>query len=80
MNDDVEQLVIRIVMEQLSVGEDEIILSANFTDDLGANEIDKVVLIESFKEEFGVEIPDDAAKTILTVGDAIKVLHKATGL
>jgi acyl carrier protein len=72
-----EQLVIRIVMEQLSVGEDEIIPSANFTDDLGASEIDKVVLIESFKEEFGVEIPDDSAKTIVTVGDAIK-LEKAS--
>jgi acyl carrier protein len=80
VNDDVEQLVIRIVMEQLSVGEDEISPSANFTDDLGASEIDKAVLIESFKEEFGVEIPNDAAKTILTVGDAIKFLHKATGL
>lgn len=80
MNDDVEQLVIRVVMEQLSVGEDEISPSANFTDDLGASEIDKAVLIESFKEEFGVEIPNDAAKTILTVGDAIKFLHKATGL
>ena len=48
MNDDVEQLVIRIVMEQLSVGEDEISPSANFTDDLGASEIDKAVLIEFF--------------------------------
>jgi acyl carrier protein len=73
VNENVEQLVIRSVMEQLSV-----IPSANFTDDLGANEIDKVVLIESFKEEFGVEIPDDAAKTILTVGDAIKFLEKAS--
>ncbi|MDQ6867602.1 MAG: acyl carrier protein [Pseudomonadota bacterium] len=63
-------------MEQLSVGEDEVIPSANFTDDLGANETDKVVFIETFKEEFGVEIPDDAAKTILTVGDAIKFLEK----
>ena len=80
MNGNVEQLVVRIVMEQLSVGEDEIIPSASFTKDLGASEIDKVVLIETFKEEFGVEIPDDAAKTILTVGDAIKFLHKATGL
>jgi acyl carrier protein len=73
VNENVEQLVIRIVMEQLSVAEDEII-----PNDLGANEIDKVVLIESFKEEFGVEIPDDAAKTILTVGDAIKFLEKAS--
>ena len=43
MNENVEQLVIRIVMEQLSVGEDEVIPSANFTDDLGANVIDKAV-------------------------------------
>ena len=78
MKDDVEQLVIGIVMEQLSVGEDEVVPSANFTDDLGASEIDKVVPIETFKEDFGVEIPDDAAKNILTVGDAIKFLEKAT--
>jgi acyl carrier protein len=78
MSENVEQLVKRIVMEQLSVGEDEVIPSANFMDDLGASEIDKVVLIESFKEEFGVEIPDDAAETIVTVGDAIKFLEKAS--
>ena len=78
MNDNVEQLVIGILMEQLSVGEDEIIPSASFTKDLGASEIDKVVLIESFKEEFGVKIPDDAAKTIVTVGDASKFLEKAS--
>ena len=65
-------------MEQLSSGEDEIIPSANFTDDLGASEIDKVVLIESFKEEFGVEIPAHAAKTTVTVGDAVKFLEKAS--
>jgi acyl carrier protein len=78
VNENVEHLVKMIVMEELSVGEDEVIPSANFTDDLGANESDKVVLIESFKEEFGVEIPDDAARTILTVGDAIKFLEKAS--
>ena len=50
--------------------------SANFIDDLGADSLDTVELVMAFEEEFGVEIPDDAAETILTVGDAVSFLEK----
>jgi acyl carrier protein len=49
---------------------------ANFIDDLGADSLDTVELVMAFEEEFNVEIPDDAAETIVTVGDAIKFLEK----
>jgi len=51
---------------------------ASFIDDLGADSLDTVELVMAFEEEFGCEIPDDAAETILTVGDAIKFLEKNT--
>ena len=50
--------------------------SASFIDDLGADSLDTVELVMAFEEEFGCEIPDDAAETILTVGDAVKFLEK----
>ena len=51
---------------------------ASFIDDLGADSLDTVELVMAFEEEFGVEIPDDAAETILTVGDAVKYIDKAS--
>ena len=65
-----------IIVEQLGVDEEEVTLEASFTDDLGADSLDIVELVMAFEEEFGCEIPDDAAETILTVGDAIKFLEK----
>ena len=52
--------------------------AASFIDDLGADSLDTVELVMAFEEEFGVEIPDDAAETILTVGDAVKYIDKAS--
>ena len=52
--------------------------NANFIDDLGADSLDTVELVMAFEEEFGVEIPDDQAETIVTVGDAVKFLEKAS--
>ena len=49
---------------------------SSFIDDLGADSLDTVELVMAFEEEFGCEIPDDAAETILTVGDATKFLEK----
>ena len=49
---------------------------ASFIEDLGADSLDTVELVMAFEEEFGCEIPDDAAETILTVGDAVKFLEK----
>ena len=65
-----------IIVEQLGVDEEEVTPDASFVDDLGADSLDTVELVMAFEEEFGCEIPDDAAETILTVGDAIKFLEK----
>ena len=61
----------KIVAEQLGVDESKIVPSARFTDDLNADSLDLVEMIMSLEEEFGVEIPDEEAEKILTVGDAI---------
>ena len=75
---DIAERVKKIVVEHLGVEADKVIDNANFIDDLGADSLDTVELVMAFEEEFGVEIPDDAAETILTVGDAVKFLEKAT--
>ena len=74
----IEQRVKAIVAEQLGVKEEEVTNNASFVDDLGADSLDTVELVMAFEEEFSCEIPDDAAETILTVGDAVKFLTKAT--
>jgi len=72
----VEERVKQIIVEQLGVDEGEVTPTASFVDDLGADSLDTVELVMAFEEEFGCEIPDDAAETILTVGDAVKFLEK----
>ena len=66
----------QIVVEHLGVEESKVTPEASFIDDLGADSLDTVELVMAFEEEFGVEIPDDAAETIQTVGDAVKFLEK----
>ena len=73
----VDEKVKQIIVEQLGVDEGEVTSSASFVDDLGADSLDTVELVMAFEEEFGVEIPDDAADSILTVGDAVKFIEKA---
>ena len=75
---DVLERVKKIVVENLDVEGDKVVESASFIDDLGADSLDLVELVMAFEEEFGVEIPDDAAETIQTVGDAVKFLSSAT--
>ena len=75
---DTAERVKKIVVEQLGVEAEKVVPTASFIDDLGADSLDTVELVMAFEEEFGVEIPDDAAETILTVGDAIKFLDEAT--
>ena len=75
---DTADRVKKIVVEHLGVEPEKVVESANFIDDLGADSLDTVELVMAFEEEFGCEIPDDAAETILTVGDAIKFLEKNT--
>ncbi len=74
---DVAERVKKIVIEHLGVDADKVVDAANFIDDLGADSLDTVELVMAFEEEFGTEIPDDAAETIVTVGDAVKFLEKA---
>ena len=70
----VEEKVKEIICEQLGVEEDDVTPSAKFIEDLGADSLDTVELVMAFEEEFGCEIPDDAAEKIVTVGDAIQYI------
>lgn len=74
---EVADRVKKIVVGHLGVEEDQVTENANFIDDLGADSLDTVELVMAFEEEFGVEIPDDAAEKIRTVKDAIDFLEKA---
>lgn len=74
---DVAERVKKIVIEHLGVEPEKVVTNANFIDDLGADSLDTVELVMAFEEEFGVEIPDDAAEKITTFGDAVTFLEKA---
>ncbi|MDI6709188.1 MAG: acyl carrier protein [Thermoanaerobacterales bacterium] len=65
-----------IIVEQLGVDEDEVTMEASFVDDLGADSLDLVELVMAFEEAFDMEIPDDDAEKIRTVGDAIKYIQE----
>src|SRR6266568_3324029 len=73
---DIAERVKKIVVDHLGVEAEKVTEGASFIDDLGADSLDTVELVMAFEEEFGCEIPDDAAETILTVGDATKFLEK----
>ena len=73
---DVADRVKKIVIEHLGVDEAKVIDNASFIDDLGADSLDTVELVMAFEEEFGCEIPDDAAEKIQTVQDAITFLSE----
>ena len=68
----------KILKEQLGVEEDEIQMSSTFVDDLGADSLDIVELIMAFEEEFNIEIPDEKAEKIRTVGDVVKYIDGET--
>ena len=73
MSEEIEKQVFDLVKKRLKV--EEVSRDATW-EQLGADSLDQVELVMAFEEEFGCEIPDDAAETILTVGDAIKFLEK----
>ncbi len=73
---DIADRVKKIVVEHLGVEADKVTESASFIDDLGADSLDTVELVMAFEEEFNVEIPDDAAEKIQTVGDAIAFIKE----
>ena len=65
-----------VIVDKLGVEEDSIKSEAHFVDDLGADSLDTVELIMEFEEEFGIEIPDDDAEKITTVGSAVEYIEK----
>ena len=73
---DVAERVKKIVIEHLGAEAAKVTPEASFIDDLGADSLDTVELVMAFEEEFGVEIPDDAAEKILTVQDAVDFIEK----
>ncbi|MFZ1058913.1 MAG: acyl carrier protein [Candidatus Rokubacteria bacterium RIFCSPLOWO2_02_FULL_68_19] len=74
----VDERVKEIICEQLGVEEDEVTLTAKFIEDLGADSLDTVELVMAFEEEFDLEIPDEDAEKIVTVGDAIQYIKDNT--
>ena len=71
---DIADRVKNIVVKHLGVDADKVKPEASFIDDLGADSLDTVELVMAFEEEFGIEIPDDAAETIQSFGDAVKFI------
>lgn len=68
-----------IVVDQLGVAEEGVKAEASFVDDLGADSLDVVELVMALEEEFGVEIPDEDAEKIATVGEAVKYIEQHVG-
>ena len=71
----IEQQMVDIIVEQLSVDKDKVVSGASFVDDLGADSLDLVELIMAMEEEFDVEIPDEDAEKITTVQNAIDFVN-----
>ncbi|MDJ0610647.1 MAG: acyl carrier protein [Kiloniellales bacterium] len=76
MSNDISDRVKKIVVEHLGVDDAKVNDGASFIDDLGADSLDTVELVMAFEEEFGCEIPDDAAEKIVTVKDAIDFISE----
>lgn len=71
-----EEKVKAIIVDKLGVDEADVVETASFTQDLGADSLDTVELIMEFEKEFGITIPDDDAEKITTVGDAIAYIKE----
>ena len=74
---DIEQKVKDIIINELGVEADKVTPEASFVEDLGADSLDTVELVMAFEEEFGMEIPDEEAEKLQTVGDAIDYISKS---
>jgi acyl carrier protein len=74
-----EDKVKDIIVEELGVERDKLTPEASFMDDLGADSLDTVELVMAFEKEFDVDIPDEDAEKLRTVGDAMKYLHEKIG-
>ncbi len=72
----VEIRVRKIIVEQLGVKEEDVVLSASFVGDLGADSLDTVEIVMAMEDEFDIQIPDDIAEKIIKVGDAVSFIEK----
>ena len=79
MSQEILEKVCSIVSEQLSVESAEVKADSNFQNDLGADSLDTVELVMALEEAFDIEIPDEAAEGIATVGDAVKFIEEKKG-
>ena len=73
--ENVKEKVVSIIVDKLGVNPEDVVETANFTNDLGADSLDTVELIMAFEEEFGLEIPDADAEKIATVGDVLNYIE-----
>jgi acyl carrier protein len=72
----IEEIVKDIIVEQLGVNPEQVTPQASFIEDLGADSLDIVELVMAFEEEFGVEVPDEDAEKLQTVGDVVKYIEE----
>ena len=76
MGNNLETRVSAIIVEQLGASKEELVPEASFVDDLGADSLDIVELVMAMEETFDIEIPDDAAEKMLTIGDVVSYLKE----
>ena len=76
---DVEEKVKDIIVEELGVEREQLKSDASFLEDLGADSLDTVELVMAFEKEFDIDIPDEEAEKLRTVGDAMNYLHQKIG-
>lgn len=76
---EIKERVVSIIVDKLGVNPEDVVETASFTNDLGADSLDTVELIMEFEKEFNVTIPDDQAEKISTVGDAMKFIEDNIG-
>ena len=76
---DIEEKVKDIIVEELGVEREKLTSEASFMEDLGADSLDTVELVMAFEKEFDIDIPDEEAEKLRTVGDAMKYLHEKIG-
>ena len=77
MAENIQEKVTEIIVEQLSVTADQVTPESKMIEDLGADSLDAVELVMAVEEEFGIEVPDDAAEKLISVGDIISHVEKA---
>ena len=78
-DDSTEEKVKNIIVEQLGVNADQVVADAKFIEDLGADSLDTVELVMAFEEEFDIEVPDEDAEKLMSVGDVTKYIDEHKG-